>query len=230
MSVSFTPYQVDQARSLSITRSGTWPGYAQLTAGTESCGQSVERLQADLTPAPLGCRRGVVVGRQLFFFSHAYRLTAEPIYRNCAILSFEDLTNNFWDEKNGGWYFSLTVDNGPSDTTKDLYGHAFILFGWLMILYFPTTKLCNGLAEPTSSSWIALPWREAGSRRQRREIGPFSGRNCQTQIPHMHLLEADLLLYKTTKDDLFLRCATRIMSIYTEMLRTSDRSQFSTSR
>ncbi len=50
------------------------------------------------------------------------------------------------------------------------------------------------------------------------------GRNLE-QNPHMHLLEAYLSIYRTTKDDAFLRCATRMMSIYTEMLRTSDRSK-----
>ncbi len=30
---------------------------------------------------------------------------------------------------NGGWYFSLDDDNTPHDATKDLYSHAFIMFG-----------------------------------------------------------------------------------------------------
>jgi mannose/cellobiose epimerase-like protein (N-acyl-D-glucosamine 2-epimerase family) len=42
------------------------------------------------------------------------------------------------------------------------------------------------------------------------------------QNPHMHLLEAYLSLYKVSQDDTFLRCATQIMSIYTEVLRTGD--------
>src|SRR5690349_18802024 len=129
MSVNFTPHQADQARKFVDY---TFRKMARLCAThgwDDSRGQSRERLQADLTPTPLGYRRGVVVGRQLFFFSQAHRLTGEPVYRDCARRLFEDLTNNFWDEEHGGWYFSLTVDSTPCDTTKDLYGHAFIMFG-----------------------------------------------------------------------------------------------------
>src|SRR5258706_180532 len=60
--------------------------------------RSVERLQADLTPAPLGYRRGMVAGRQLFFFSHAYRLTRDPIFEDRARRLFADLVSHFWDE------------------------------------------------------------------------------------------------------------------------------------
>jgi mannose/cellobiose epimerase-like protein (N-acyl-D-glucosamine 2-epimerase family) len=56
--------------------------------------QSVERLQADLTPAPLGYRRGMVAGRQLFFFSHAYRLMREPIFEDRARRLFADLVSH----------------------------------------------------------------------------------------------------------------------------------------
>ena len=225
MSVSFTPYQVDQARKFVNYTFGNMARLCATYGWNESCGQSVERLQADLTPAPLGYRRGVVVGRQLFFFSHAYRLTAEPIYRNCAIRLFEDLTNNFWDEKNGGWYFSLTVDNGPSDTTKDLYGHAFILFGLAHYLaIFKDDKALQWIGRTNELVLdrfaLAGGWFAPATTRD----WTLLGRNLE-QNPHMHLLEAYLSLYKTTKDDSFLRCATRIMSIYTEMLRTSDRSQ-----
>ena len=71
----------------------------------------------------------MVVGRQLFYFSHAYRVTGDEAFCDCAHSLYEDLTGNFWDDVNGGWYFSLTADNGLYDATKDLYGHAFILFG-----------------------------------------------------------------------------------------------------
>jgi len=177
MSVNFTPDQVHQARKFV---NYTFRDMARLCATygwNESRGQSMERLQVDLTPAPLGYRRGVVVGRQLFFFSHAYRLSAEPIYRNCANLLFEDLISNFWDEKNGGWYFSLTADNSPSDTTKDLYHHAFILFGlahYLAIFNDDKALQWIGRTNELVLNRFALPggW----FARQQRESGPFSTR------------------------------------------------------
>lgn len=165
----------------------------------------------------------MVVGRQLFFFSHAYRLTAEPVYRNCAHRLFEDLVNNFWDESNGGWYFSLASDNGLSDTTKDLYCHAFIMFGLAHYLaVFNDDKALQWISRTNEVVFdrFALPggWFAPAATRDWTLLG-----STLEQNPHMHLLEAYLSIYKATKDDAYLRCATRIMSIYTEMLRTSDR-------
>ncbi len=122
----------DQCRSAQEFVTYTFMDMARLcaTRGWDAVrSRSVERLQADLTPAPLGYRRGMVAGRQLFFFSHAYRLMRDPIFEDRPHRLFADLVSHFWDKTNGGWYFSLNDDNTPHDATKDLYGHAFIMFG-----------------------------------------------------------------------------------------------------
>ena len=225
MNVNFTPDQADPARKFV---NYTFRNMARLCATDgwdHSRGQSRERLQANLTAAPLGDRRGMVVGRQLFFFSHAYRLTADPVYRNCAQHLFEDLIDNFWDETDGGWYFSLTIDNGLSDTTKDLYGHAFIMFGlahYLAIVHDDKALQWINRSNDIVLDRFALPggWFAPATTRDWTPLG-----RTLEQNPHMHLLEAYLSLYKATKDEGFLRCAARIMSIYTEMLRTPDRSK-----
>ena len=225
MRVHFTPDQSHQARTFV---NFTFRNMARLcvTYGwDESRGQSRERLLANLTPAPLGYRRGMVVGRQLFFFSHAYRLTAEPVYRNGAQRLFEDLVTNFWDADQGGWYFSLADDNGPADMTKDLYGHAFIMFGlahYLAIFSDDNVLQWINRTNAVVTDRFALPggWFAPATTRDWTPLG-----RTLEQNPHMHLLEAYLSLYKATQDDAFLTCATRIMSIYTEMLRTSDRSK-----
>jgi mannose/cellobiose epimerase-like protein (N-acyl-D-glucosamine 2-epimerase family) len=191
----------------------------------EARGRSVERLQADLTPAPIGYRRGMVAGRQLFFFSHAYRLTMDPIFEDRARRLYADLLDHFWDKTHGGWYFSVDDDNAVHDTTKDLYGHAFIMFGlahyaaifsdadafnWIEQtneLVFRHFRLPGGWFAPsTTRDWVIL------------------GRNLE-QNPHMHLLETYLSAYDVTRDEAFLKCATEIMSIYTELLRTRDGSK-----
>lgn len=184
--------------------------------------RSVERLQADLTPTPLGYRRGMVAGRQLFFFSHAYRLTKDPLYEDRARCLFADLVSHFWDKANGGWFFSLNDDDSPCDTTKDLYGHAFIMFG-----------LAHYLA--IFADRAALDWLCKTDELVLRHFGlpggwfaPSTTRDWQIldgsleQNPHMHLLEAHLSAYKATGDGTFLKRSTQIMSIYTKLLRTPD--------
>jgi mannose/cellobiose epimerase-like protein (N-acyl-D-glucosamine 2-epimerase family) len=223
--VDFTPHQVDQAREFVDY---TFRKMARLCATygwNGSRGQCVERLQADLTPAPLEYRRGMVVGRQLFFFSHAYRLTDEPIYREHANRLFEDLINNFWDHDHGGWYFSLSIDNNILDATKDLYSHALIMFGlahYLAIFKDDKARQWLDQTQELVSNRLSLPggWLAPAATREWAVLG----RNLE-QDAHMHLLEAHLSAYKATKDDAFLKSAAQMMSLYTEMLRTSDRSK-----
>ena len=225
MSVEFTSHQVHQAREFV---NYTFRNMARLCAThgwDDSRGQSVERLQADLTPAPLEYRRGMVVGRQLFFFAHAYRLTGDPVYREHAADLFEDLINNFWDQDNHGWYFSLSIDNNVFDMTKDLYSHAFILFGlahYLAIFKDDKARQWIDRTNELVSIRFSLPggWLAPAATRE----WALLGRNLE-QNPHMHLLEAYLSAYKATKDDAFLKSSARMMSIYTEMLRASDRSK-----
>jgi mannose/cellobiose epimerase-like protein (N-acyl-D-glucosamine 2-epimerase family) len=78
MSADFTP---EQRRVAQEFVSYTFRDMARLCATRgwdEARSRSVERLQVDLTPAPLGYRRGMVAGRQLFFFSHAVRRFGKP--------------------------------------------------------------------------------------------------------------------------------------------------------
>jgi len=223
--LNFTPDQIQVMRDFV---SFTFRDMARLCAThgwNDDLGQSRERIQEDLAPSPLGYRRGMVVGRQLFYFSHAFRLTADPLYENCAVKLFEDLVANFWDEANQGWYFSLTENNDIADATKDLYGHAFILFG--LAHYLAIFRDDNALTWIRRTNDIVLDrfdlpggWLAPAATRD----WDLQGRNLE-QNPHMHLLEAYLSIYKGTKDDVFLDCASRIMSIYTERLRTPDRQK-----
>lgn len=94
----------------------------------EACSRSVECLQADLTPAPIGYRRGMVAGRQLFF-SHAYRLTMDPILRTSPAAFMRICWTISGTKRTAPGYFTVDDDNTPHDATKDLYGHAFVRFG-----------------------------------------------------------------------------------------------------
>jgi hypothetical protein len=230
MNAGFTP---DQCRIAREFVSYTFVDMARLWATRdwdEARGRSIERLQTDLTPAPLGYRRSMVAGRQLFFFSHAYRLTTDPIFEDRARRLFADLVHHFWDKTNGGWYFSLSDDNTPHDTTKDLYGHAFIIFGLAHYLaIFSDTDALDWIFQTNELvlRHFTLPggWFAPSTTRD----WALLGRNLE-QNPHMHLLEAYLSAFNATRDDAFLKCGAQIMSIYTELLRTRDGSKVDTSK
>ena len=179
----------------------------------------------NLAPVSLGYRRSMVVGRQLFFFSQAYRLTAESLYASRAHCLFADLINNFWDSDNRGWYFSLRDDKTPHDSTKDLYGHAFVMFGLAHYLsVFRDAKALHWINETNELvlTRFSLPagWLAPATTRNWEILG----KNLE-QNPHMHLLEAYIAIYRATQDTTFLKYAAQMMSIYTEILRTPDGSK-----
>jgi mannose-6-phosphate isomerase len=185
-------------------------------------GHGIERLQADLTPAPLGYRRSMVIGRQLFFFAQAWRVSGTALFADRAHALFADLTGRFWDAAHGGWFFSLGDDGRPADTTKDLYGHAFVMFGlahYAAIFKKPEAidwaRKTNDLVKrhmQLPQGWLA----ETAAR-------DWTPRDTALeQNPHMHLLEAYLSLYAATQDRAFLRDAQHMVAIYTEKLRSHD--------
>jgi mannose/cellobiose epimerase-like protein (N-acyl-D-glucosamine 2-epimerase family) len=222
MAVNFNSGEIAKAQEFVKYTFDTMARLCATHGWNERESRSLERLDVNLAPVSLGYRRGMVVGRQLFFFSQAYRLTADALFESRAHCLFDDLINNFWDKDNRGWYFSLRDDNTPYDSTKDLYGHAFIMFGLSHYLaVFKETKALQWINETNELvlSRYSLPggWFAPATTRNWEILG----RNLE-QNPHMHLLEAYLSLFQATQDGTFLKCATQMMSVYTELLRTPD--------
>jgi mannose/cellobiose epimerase-like protein (N-acyl-D-glucosamine 2-epimerase family) len=85
-----------------------------------------ERLSAEGNPLALGYKRLLVQCRQIFAHSLASRFG----YKESAAAAqqgFAFLRRHYWDERHGGWFFSVTPEGRPHDRRKDLYGHAFVL-------------------------------------------------------------------------------------------------------
>ncbi|MFI4986603.1 MAG: AGE family epimerase/isomerase, partial [Alphaproteobacteria bacterium] len=92
-------------------------------------GGFIERLEADHSPSPLDYRRLTTIGRGLFVFSAAARLRPQAGLEDVAHRAYDYLVRRFWDDRFGGWLFKVDLDGGPLDSAKDLYGHAFAMFG-----------------------------------------------------------------------------------------------------
>jgi mannose-6-phosphate isomerase len=224
MTDGFSPAQTDAARDF-VTyvmrdMAHLWAGAGWNDAGAHSH----ERLRPDLAPAALGYRRGMAVGRQMFFFSHAWRLTGEALFAERAHALYADLTTRFWDERNGGWFFSLDGDGAPADTTKDLYAHAFAMFGLAHygaifgnVEAFDWASRTNDVVERLhlSQGWNA--------RTASRDWMPLD--TALEQNPHMHLFEAYLSLHAATGDSCYRADAERIVALYTDRLCSPDKTK-----
>ena len=159
-----------------------------------------ERLDASSLKPVQDFHRLMNLSRQIFVFSAAYKLWRNPVDAHHANCLYETLTSRFWDEANGGWFFSIEADGTPKDRRKDLYGHAFLMFGlahfgrvFELEEAFDWARRTDELLQEKMrlpDGWFAY---EATPDWQIRD-------RSLRQNPHMHMLEAYLALEAADTD------------------------------
>lgn len=87
------------------------------------------RVTYDNQPIGNAPRSVVVNGRILWTYSMAHRLLGTPAYKKTAETAFNYLASHFFDDQYGGVYWSVKADGSPLETTKQMYGQAFALYG-----------------------------------------------------------------------------------------------------
>ena len=161
-------------------------------------------------------RRVMVHARQLFVFSRWAKLTGNNNFIVKADKIFEFMTTAFWDPENGGWFSRLNLDGSVQDQTKDLYAHAFVLFG--------LANYKNSLNRKTVRDWIDKTLtiiEQQFSRRDGSFCQDLSGQfmdlspQIRSQNPHMHLLEAALYLLENDKQNTrYLTLVNRLLNLF----------------
>jgi len=174
-------------------------------------------LGLGLKPSESEPKRLLTQARQTYVFSHACLLGAGKWALEAAQHGFGYLRQKFWDAGNGGWISSVEPGGEPRQTRKDTYDHAFVLFA--MAYYYRVTK------EPEALSIAARTLELLDAKLGDKHSGGFlEGAAAdwspvdepRRQNPHMHLLEAFLALYETTREDLYLEHARRIITLFKE--------------
>ena len=177
-------------------------------------GRFHERLAFDGSPLPQPGYRLMVQARQIAAFAQATLLgwfdgapMAERAYASMVEAYYRT-------DGREGWIFSVDDAGRPRDSTRDLYGHAFVLYAmaWMHRL--------TGSRGPIALALETLAWIETGM------VGCGSGFRdavperdaLRRQNPHMHLLEAVLALWEATGDDRFAARATALADLFAERL------------
>jgi len=73
-------------------------------------------------------RGALITCRILWTFSAAYRVFHDDAYRAMAQLAYDDLLKHFWDEEQGGLYWTVTSKGKPLDQRKQVYLQAFGIY------------------------------------------------------------------------------------------------------
>jgi len=73
-------------------------------------------------------RGSLLTARILWTFSAAYRQYKDPACLEMARWAYDDLLAKFWDNDQGGLYWSIKANGTPLDTRKVIYGQAFGIY------------------------------------------------------------------------------------------------------
>ncbi len=171
-----------------------------------------EQLDPQHQPIATGRKRLMVQCRQLYVLSHA-ALLGERSGQAVAERGYAFL-RGYQDHANGGWFFAASPEGVPLDRSKDLYGHAFLLFALAYLhrafgapdaiaLAAETLAVLNDkLSAPGGGFWDGADADWAPQTALRR------------QNPHMHLLEALLALHEATGEARWLDAAGRLIDLF----------------
>lgn len=153
-----------------------------------------ERLDAALTPMPLGRKRTMVQARQLYVLCHAV-LRGDRSGTAAAERGYEFLRRCCRDRRSGGWHFAVTPEGEPLDATRDLYAHAFVMFAlaWLHRAFAAPDALV--LARETMAALRAHLAAPGGGFLATATPDWTADPAALLQNPQMHLLEAMLALH-----------------------------------
>ena len=165
-----------------------------------------ERLELSGRPDLSAPRRTMVQGRQIYAFAQAARL---GWFSDGAILAqraADNMIRLHWGSDNQpGWVFAVHRDGSVADATRDIYSHAFALYG-LSWVYGLTSETRYRAIADTTFAFLSDHLPPTGK--------VSTGEEVRRQNPYMHLFEAALAWYDVTGDSLYLQRADEIFSLF----------------
>ena len=132
--------------------------------------------------------------RLLYNFSVGYRLTGQTEYLEAVNRGSDALLRYFRDSEYGGWWLSCNLNGEVLDFQKDLYGHAFVIFG---LVHAAEVTERKDLKQAAFDTWeiVRSRFRDASggfAGKLTREFAPSP--HTPSQNPIMHLFEALMTL------------------------------------
>jgi mannose/cellobiose epimerase-like protein (N-acyl-D-glucosamine 2-epimerase family) len=171
-------------------------------------GGPVEEVSLDGGPSDPGFKRVRVFCRQVYVYAHAYLMGWEAGLGHATTM-YDALVRFAWQGPEKGWAKTVSSNNDVLDATTDLYDNAFALYAlaWyyrvnpsadvLNYMMATATLIDTTMRHPKSGFWHQLP-----------PSGP------RLQNPHMHLLEACLACFESTRLPIFERLAREVIDLF----------------
>ena len=111
------------------------------------CGGFFGEISNDLVIKKNAPRGALLTSRILWTYSAAYRRYNDAAYLEMAHWAYNDLIKHFWDEDNGGLFWSITADGKPLKVEKQVYGQVFGIYA--LAEFFRATQEPEALSRAT---------------------------------------------------------------------------------
>jgi cellobiose epimerase len=171
------------------------------------------KINDEDTVVPFSEKGSVLNARILWTFSAAYRNNPKKEYLEVATRAYQYLQNHFNDKVNGGVYWSVDYLGNPSNTRKQIYGQAFVIYGlseyykitqnpealnWAIELFDLIEKnsfdsIYGGYLEALTLDWKLI---------EDLKLSQKDANEPKSMNTHLHILEAYSTLYGIWKNDL----------------------------
>lgn len=172
---------------------------------------------------------GILNARILWAFSSAFLHEKKQSYLEMAHRAKDYLRNNFFDPEFGGTYWTVSFDEKPLDTKKQIYSQAFFLYAFTehfratgeesslqtaidlfrLIEKYSFDRERNGYLEAYSRDWKLL---------EDLRLSAKDANEKKTMNTHLHVLEAYTNLYRVWKDEELKKQLRNLILIFTQKI------------
>ena len=179
----------------------------------------------------------VFTTRIMWTFAAAYQYYPTAIYHKMADEAFRILMEWFWDNKNGGIYWSVNPDGTPADTKKQFYAEAFFIYAlseyhrvfhdekskqlavsmFLLMEKYAIDTEFGGYFEAYSADW--QPTKDQYLIPQNTDIK-------KSMNTHLHILEAYANLYRAWKDKTLEKQLHKLVRIFLDKIISAQTYHF----